>query len=348
MQEKNTTNAAFSKRIKALMERKGLTEKDLCKKKKSSQSELSAWFRERGEPSVGVLFALSEALEVSVSELWLGKPENTEEVAIKGGNSFSERLQAVMREKALTQADLCKLTDIPKCSMSHYVNGTQQPRTGKLVCISRALGVNAEWLQHGEGKSEQNEQEITNSIQWLEIKRLRKENERLQKENEQLKELLQGHDSTTEAAVLRVKAQRAREEVGKLSSTVVESVNVLSKTLFSFRLGQAIVAKGLKQKSLAEYVGVTEITLSRYKKGTQVPNEATLLLLADALGVSVEWLRGEEEERTSVGLAEAATLKEISQEEARAWKKRALMSEERLKRLEVILKELFAFAKIGE
>lgn len=116
---------------------------------------------------------------------------------------------------------------------------------------------------------------------------------------------------------------------------------------FSFRLGQAIVAKGLKQKTLAEYVGVTEITLSRYKKGTQVPNEATLMLLADALGVSVEWLRGEEE-RTSVGLAEAATLKEISQEEARAWKKRALMSEERLKRLEVILKELFAFAKIGE
>lgn len=117
---------------------------------------------------------------------------------------------------------------------------------------------------------------------------------------------------------------------------------------FSFRLGQAIVAKGLKQKTLAEYVGVTEITLSRYKKGTQVPSEATLSLLADALGVSVEWLRGEDEERTSVGLAEAATLKEISQEEARAWKKRALMSEERLKRLEVILKELFAFAKIGE
>ncbi len=78
-----------------------------------------------------------------------------------------------------------------------------------------------------------------------------------------------------------------------------------------------------------------------------MPSDAIIHLLADALGVSVQWLQGEPEYKSEIGLDEKANLQEITQQEAREWKKRALVAEEKMQRLENILKELFAFAKIG-
>ncbi len=67
---------------------------------------------------------------------------------------------------------------------------------------------------------------------------------------------------------------------------------------FSSRLSRAISASGLKQKELAKIVGIAEITLSRYKSGVQVPNKATLNMLASVLNVSPTWL-SEGKEKTA-------------------------------------------------
>lgn len=115
---------------------------------------------------------------------------------------------------------------------------------------------------------------------------------------------------------------------------------------FSSRLSRAISASGLKQKELAKMVGVAEITLSRYKSGAQTPNNATLNMLASVLNVSPAWLSTGEEPAQQENIVASTTF--TTPADNIDWKQRALNAEERLARLENILKELFAFARIGQ
>ena len=48
--------------------------------------------------------------------------------------------------------------------------------------------------------------------------------------------------------------------------------------------------KGLKQKDLAELSGITESSLSRYMKDLREPKVDDFIKMADALGVSVDYL----------------------------------------------------------
>ena len=112
---------------------------------------------------------------------------------------------------------------------------------------------------------------------------------------------------------------------------------------FSSRLKSAIQTSGLKQKELAKRVGVSAVTLSRYCSGTQVPTNANLRLLAAEIGVSVAYLLGESD---IVPLKPAQ--ENLPSDDNINWEKRAKDAEERLARLENILRELFAFARIGQ
>lgn len=51
--------------------------------------------------------------------------------------------------------------------------------------------------------------------------------------------------------------------------------------------------KGLTQAQLAGNANITIVALSRIENGHTKPQESTLRCIADALGVSVEELRGE-------------------------------------------------------
>ena len=53
-------------------------------------------------------------------------------------------------------------------------------------------------------------------------------------------------------------------------------------------------AKGLSQEELATKVNVVRQTVSKWEKGLSVPDSEMLIALADALGVSVSALLGEE------------------------------------------------------
>ena len=115
---------------------------------------------------------------------------------------------------------------------------------------------------------------------------------------------------------------------------------------FSSRLTWAISSSGLKQKELAKIVGVAEITISRYKSGVQTPNNATLNMLASVLNVSPEWLSTGKAPMQPENIVATTTIDTPT--DNIDWKQRALNAEERLERLENILKELFAFARIGQ
>ena len=51
---------------------------------------------------------------------------------------------------------------------------------------------------------------------------------------------------------------------------------------------EILEAKGMSQRELADKVGITEVTLSRYINGNRVPKAPTAMCIARALGVDVE------------------------------------------------------------
>lgn len=66
--------------------------------------------------------------------------------------------------------------------------------------------------------------------------------------------------------------------------------------LFGQRLKEARMKRNIKQKDLAEQIGVSSQTLSNYENAsdstTKTPSTILLMEIADALGVSVDWLCG--------------------------------------------------------
>lgn len=65
-----------------------------------------------------------------------------------------------------------------------------------------------------------------------------------------------------------------------------------STEIFISRLDQARKEKGLTQRELADRVGVTEVSMSRYINGARVPSGPIVVNIAKALGISVDYLVG--------------------------------------------------------
>lgn len=110
------------------------------------------------------------------------------------------------------------------------------------------------------------------------------------------------------------------------------------KSLFSLRLLEAMQSKGLTQKRLGELTNIRQTTISEYANDKSVPSTDKFSKIAIALDVSMEWLWGISDNDVQY------QKKEILPESE--WERRAKNAEERLDRMELILKELFAFAKI--
>ena len=61
-------------------------------------------------------------------------------------DTFGERLNMVLYEQELSQADLDKRTGIGKANISRYVCNKQMPTVDSLISICKTLNVSADWL----------------------------------------------------------------------------------------------------------------------------------------------------------------------------------------------------------
>lgn len=60
--------------------------------------------------------------------------------------SCSVRIKNAMVIRDMKQADLCRITKIPKSAISEYLSGAYEPKQDKLLLLSRALRVSPAWL----------------------------------------------------------------------------------------------------------------------------------------------------------------------------------------------------------
>jgi transcriptional regulator with XRE-family HTH domain len=81
---------------------------------------------------------------------------------------------------------------------------------------------------------------------------------------------------------------------------------------FGIRLKQVRDLRGLTQAELAEKAGLTAVQISHFETGVKPSASAiTLVKLADALSVSIDYLLGRTTERTAVGGAAAVVLRNL-------------------------------------
>jgi transcriptional regulator with XRE-family HTH domain len=61
---------------------------------------------------------------------------------------------------------------------------------------------------------------------------------------------------------------------------------------FAKRFREELARNGIKQKELAQRIGVTEASLSRYANGFRTPRSTTMIKIAEALHITPEYLMG--------------------------------------------------------
>ena len=62
-------------------------------------------------------------------------------------------------------------------------------------------------------------------------------------------------------------------------------------TELSERIKQAVEKSGKTQRQIADAVGITDGSMSRYVRGWRIPKATIIPKLAEVCGVSVEWLQ---------------------------------------------------------
>ena len=58
----------------------------------------------------------------------------------------AERLRTLLAVRGIKQSELCKLTKIPKSSLSQYLSGDFEPKQDRIYTIAKALNVSEAWL----------------------------------------------------------------------------------------------------------------------------------------------------------------------------------------------------------
>lgn len=61
-------------------------------------------------------------------------------------SDFSERLQALMRQRSMTQKQLAERINVTEASMSRYVKGERMPRLNTVADMATALHTTSDYL----------------------------------------------------------------------------------------------------------------------------------------------------------------------------------------------------------
>lgn len=65
-----------------------------------------------------------------------------------------------------------------------------------------------------------------------------------------------------------------------------------NKDIISIRIKEALKARNMTQRELAEATGITEVTISRYASSTRIPRGTEIVKIASALNVTCDYILG--------------------------------------------------------
>ena len=95
----------------------------------------------------------------------------------------------------------------------------------------------------------------------------------------------------------------------------------MANSIIGERIAGLLREQGKTQRELAEQVGTTEVSMSRYIKGDRVPKGPVLANIAKALHTTTDYLLGNEQDSNDPDLEYNCTLRVIARN-ANRWSKK--------------------------
>ena len=80
-------------------------------------------------------------------------------------NSFSVRLEELLKARRMTQKELAEKAEVTEAAMSHYIKGDRVPRSAVMARIADALGTSTDYLMFG--KESDSEAEINQAVRLI-------------------------------------------------------------------------------------------------------------------------------------------------------------------------------------
>ncbi len=110
------------------------------------------------------------------------------------------------------------------------------------------------------------------------------------------------------------------------------------------RIAEKLSETGMSQKALAEHVGITSATMSRYIRGERTPRGPIIVAIAEALGCSTDELIGaEQSEETTTNEKAAPGIREVLD-----WFKTRIVETESAEEKEMFTVAVFLMEKQAE
>lgn len=76
-----------------------------------------------------------------------------------------QRIEKALDIKGMKQAELCKLANVPKSSLSHYLSGAYEPKQTRIYDMARVLNVSEAWLMGYDVPMEREKEASPNELQ---------------------------------------------------------------------------------------------------------------------------------------------------------------------------------------
>lgn len=145
---------SISKRLKYILEIKGITRYKLSKISGISETGLSRIVNNVSNPNKSTLKSISDALDVSIDWLLTGKGsmfKNEYNITYSKTDTISERLAYFKTKNGLTYYDLGSALEITAGAM-HGVVRRNEVTEQQIILISEKFGITKEWFLTGEGE----------------------------------------------------------------------------------------------------------------------------------------------------------------------------------------------------
>ena len=146
-------------RLKELREEKNLTQYEVARAIKTSQSNIGRWEKGLNEPAANYLILLADFFDVSIDyllgrsdEFKLQSPPTKKETSAKltpdgSEKTFIDRLKVLMDEQCNgRQSILAQKANLPKTVISSYFCRGSQPSLSQLIALSKALNCSIDYL----------------------------------------------------------------------------------------------------------------------------------------------------------------------------------------------------------
>ncbi len=77
-------------------------------------------------------------------------------------SNFRTRLKETMQKRNVRAVDICRATNIPHSTISHYLSGRQEAKQKRLYALAKYLRVSEVWLMGYDVPMERSESQIKN------------------------------------------------------------------------------------------------------------------------------------------------------------------------------------------